>query len=278
VLAIVSAHARLSTSERITVIELRHVTKHYNRGKTIAVNDLSLHVDAGEHLVLLGESGCGKTTTLKMINRLIEPTSGELLVDGTNILHRDPVQLRRSIGYVFQGVGLFPHMTVSQNIAVVPQLLGWTATDVRSRVDELLELVNLPAREYRHRRPAELSGGQQQRIGLARALAARPSIMLMDEPFGALDPLTRDSLQEEFATIHRELNLTTVMVTHDMTEALLLADRIAVMHDGRILQLATPHELLTEPADSYVQKLMATPRRHAARLDDLIELTGGSAS
>jgi osmoprotectant transport system ATP-binding protein len=186
----------------------------------------------------------------------------------------DPVSLRRRIGYVFQGIGLFPHLTVGENVAVVPNLLGWEQEDVDRRVSELLELVRLPARDFRDRRPTELSGGQQQRVGLARALAARPRIMLMDEPFGALDPLTRDGLQDEFTQIHRELGLTTVMVTHDMTEALLLADRIAVMNEGRILRVDAPGELVKDPRDPYIRELMDKPRRQADRLEALMQRAG----
>ncbi len=251
------------------MIRLQNITKRYDGTAEPAVNAINLHVAQGELLVLLGESGCGKTTTLKMINRLIEPTAGSIHVDGKDIMSGSPVALRRSIGYVFQGVGLFPHMTVGENIAIAPRLLNWPSEKIRARVDELLTLVNMDAAEHRDRLPDQLSGGQRQRIGLARALAAQPRIMLMDEPFGALDPLTRDTLQREFLKIHRDLELTTVMVTHDMTEALLLADRIAVMHRGAILQLATPRDMLAEPADEYVRQLMATPRHQADALEAL---------
>ena len=225
--------------------------------------------------MLLGGSGCGKTTTLKMINRLIEPTSGRIRVDGRNVCDTDPVTLRRGIGYVFQGIGLFPHMTVAENVAVVPRLLEWPPAGIRDRVDELLTMVHLPPAEYRQRLPRELSGGQQQRVGFARALAARPQIMLLDEPFGALDPITRDELRGEFLEIRRRLSLTAVMVTHDMTEALLSADLIAVMNAGRLLQVGTPQDLLNQPADPFVAALMATPRRQAEQLESLAKGPAG---
>ncbi len=251
------------------MIRLDNVSKSYDGGRTQAVRDVSLFVEEGELLVLLGTSGCGKTTTLKIINRLIEPSRGRVEVDGEDVTRVDAVQLRRRIGYVFQGIGLFPHRTVGENVGAVPRLLGWSPEEIARRVDELLELVHLPAAEYRDRLPHLLSGGQQQRVGLARALAARPHVMLMDEPLGALDPLTRDALQDELVRIHRELRLTTVMVTHDMTEALLMADRIAVMDAGRILQMGTPQELLTRPRHDFVRRLMQAPKRQADRLEEL---------
>jgi len=250
------------------MISLASVTKRF-ASETVAVDDLNLEVRRGELLILLGESGCGKTTTLKMINRLIEPTSGQISVDGEDVMQVDPVLLRRRIGYVFQGIGLFPHMTVEENVAVVPRLLGWKDEDISQRIDRLLELVNLNPAEHRGRFPKELSGGQRQRVGLARGLAARPRIMLMDEPFGAIDPINRGNLQDEFLKIHRNLELTTVMVTHDMMEALLMGDRIAVMAGGKIAQCGTPSELLTKPADDYVKGLIATPKRQADQLEEL---------
>lgn len=259
----------------ILMIELIDIAKSYDGGHSWAIERLSLHVRRGEFLVLLGESGCGKTTTLKMINRLIEPTRGRIEVDGQNILALDATVLRRRIGYVLQNVGLFPHMTIAGNVAVVPQLLGWRRGDIRHRVDELLSLVNLDPLIYRDRLPVELSGGQRQRVGLARALAARAHIMLMDEPFGALDPLTRDSLRDEYRRLHEQLGLTTVMVTHDMTEALLLADRVAVISAGQILRIDTPHNLLVSPGDPYVQRLMQSPRHQADRLEALLAAPGG---
>lgn len=253
------------------MIELKQVSKSYDQSKTFAVSDVNLSVAEGELLVLLGESGCGKTTTLKMINRLIESTSGEIKVKGKDVLSFNPVTLRREIGYVFQGIGLFPHMTVAENIAIVPQLLNWTKEKINERVIELLELVGLDPTEFSERRPFKLSGGQQQRVGVARALAAGSKIMLMDEPFGALDPITRSELQTEYSKLRKELNLTTVLVTHDIMEALLLADNIAAMKDGRIVAVGTPHQMMTVPADDYVRKLMLAPKEQIDRLDDLLE-------
>ena len=257
------------------MIRLIDIGKSYDNGRTWAVEKLSLDVPDGQLLVLLGESGCGKTTTLKMINRLIEPTRGCIEIDGQNVMTLNASVLRRGVGYVFQNVGLFPHMTIAANVAIVPQLLGWNQADISARVDELLTLVNLDPAVYRNRLPRELSGGQQQRVGLARGLAARPRIMLMDEPFGALDPLNRDMLKNEYRRIHQQIGLTTVMVTHDMTEALLLADRIAVMSGGRILRLDTPHHLLTQPGDPFVRQLMETPKRQADQLEALLAVPDG---
>jgi len=251
------------------MILLERVSKSYDGGRAFSVHDVTLEVPSGRLLVLLGGSGCGKTTTLKMINRLIEPTAGRILINGRDVRDLDPVTLRRGIGYVFQGIGLFPHMTVAENIAVVPRLLKWSPDKARARIDELLELVRLPPAEYRRRYPAQLSGGQQQRVGFARALAAAPQIMLLDEPFGALDPITRHELREDFLRIRRQLGLTAVMVTHDMTEALLTADLIAVMNAGRLLQVGTPHQLLNSPIDAFVAHLMATPRHQADQLEAL---------
>jgi len=251
------------------MIELRSLTKRY--GDALAVAELNLTVADGELLVLLGGSGCGKTTTLKMVNRLVEPTSGEVLIDGKDVAGLAPHELRRRIGYAFQRVGLFPHMTVAENVAVTPSLLGWDAARIRRRVDELLELVELDPALMRERHPDELSGGQQQRVGVARALAAEPRLMLLDEPFGALDPLTRDRVQQSFRRIRYKLGLTAIFVTHDMGEALVLGDRIAVMHGGRLLQVGTPRELLSVPADDIVRQLMDTPRRQAAIVDALLD-------
>src|SRR5262245_35687888 len=252
------------------MIILENVSKSFDGGTHYSVQNVSFHLPRGKLLALLGGSGCGKTTTLKMINRLIDPTSGRVVVDGRDVRQSDAVQLRRSIGYVFQGSGLFPHMTVAENIAVVPKLLKWPKDRIMVRVDELLELVKLPAAQYRDRLPRQLSGGQQQRVGFARALATGPKVMLLDEPFGALDPVTRDELREEFLSLRRRLGLTAVLVTHDMMEALLSADLIAVMNAGRLLQVGTPHELMTRPADDFVAALMANPRNQTERLESLI--------
>ncbi|MBI4081607.1 MAG: ATP-binding cassette domain-containing protein [Candidatus Lambdaproteobacteria bacterium] len=249
------------------MIEVRRLTKLF--GDAPAVRDVSFAVSAGELLALVGGSGCGKTTTLRMINRLIEPTSGTVLIEGQDVSALSGHVLRRGIGYVFQRVGLFPHMTVEQNVAVPLSLLGWEAGRMRGRVGEVLELVEIePA--LRQRRPAELSGGQQQRVGVARALAAEPKLMLLDEPFGALDPLTRDRLQRSFLRIRKRLGLTAIFVTHDMVEALLLADRIAVMKDGRLVQVGAPQQLLASPADEVVERLLDTPRRQARAFDELM--------
>jgi len=252
------------------MIRLSQVSKSYDGGRTWAVRRLDLHVREGELMVLLGESGCGKTTTLKMINRLIEATAGRIHVAGQDVRQQDPVLLRRRIGYVFQQIGLFPHMTVGENVAVVPRLLGWEKQIVARRVEELLEMVDLDPATFRDRMPRNLSGGQQQRVGVARALAARSNIMLMDEPFGALDPLTRALLQDEYRRIHQRLGLTSVMVTHDMTEALLMADRIACMRAGEIVQVGSPHTLMTRPEDAFVRQLMQTPKEQADRLESIV--------
>jgi osmoprotectant transport system ATP-binding protein len=250
------------------MIELQHLTRRY--GDIVAVDDLSLTVERGELLVLLGASGSGKTTTLKMVNRLIEPTSGSVTIDGHDAATLAPHDLRRRIGYVFQKIGLFPHMTVSENVSVTPTLMGWERARIRRRVHELLELVELDPVHMADRLPSELSGGQQQRVGVARALAAGATVMLLDEPFGALDPLTRDRLRASLLRIRREIGLTAIFVTHDMTEALLLGDRIAVLQHGRLVQVAAPRELVRSPADDYVAELMSAPQRDAAAVDALI--------
>ncbi len=233
------------------MISLEEVTKHY--GGALAVDGLSLEVAEGETCVLVGPSGCGKTTTLKMINRLVEPTAGRIVVGGRDVARVDPVVLRRGIGYVIQQVGLFPHLDVADNVATVPRLLGWERDRIRARVDGLLDLVGLDPATFRHRRPEELSGGQRQRVGVARALAADPPVLLMDEPFGAVDPVTRGRLQEEFVRLQDELGKTVVLVTHDIDEALRLGDRLAVLAEGgRLAQFGTPAEILTRPASDFV--------------------------
>ncbi len=249
------------------MIELRGLSKTY--GGQRAVGPLSLTIAQGEFVALLGGSGCGKTTTLKMINGLIEPDGGEVLIEGAPAGREPPYRLRRRIGYVFQEVGLFPHMTVRQNIAVGPRLAGWDRPRTADRIDELLTLAALPS-DIGERLPAALSGGQRQRVGMARALAAGPSIMLMDEPFGALDPITRDDLGRDFRALHDRLALTTVMVTHDVMEALLLADRIIVLDKGAVLADGAPAELLGDHAGAEVRNLMRTPLRQAERVETLI--------
>ncbi len=253
------------------MIVLSDLSKTYDGGAKGAVRGLSLSIADGEFLVLIGESGCGKTTTLNMINRLIEPSAGRIEIDGSDALAADAVSLRRRMGFVFQAVGLFPHMTVRENIGLTPRLLGWDRARIAARVDELLGLVRLDPAEFRDRMAGALSGGQAQRVGVARAVAAEPKIMLMDEPFGALDPLTRDDLATDYRRIHEQLGLTTVLVTHDMTEALILADRIAVMREGELVQVGKPNELLNHPADDFVRHLIETPKRRARLLADAIQ-------
>jgi osmoprotectant transport system ATP-binding protein len=243
----------------------------------MAVDDVSLTIAAGEFLAIVGGSGSGKTTLLRLTNRLIEADSGDITIDGGSIASLDPVSLRRRIGYVFQSGGLFPHMSVAANIGITPQLLGVPASEIAARVGELLDLVRLDRKHYRDRLPHELSGGQRQRISVARALAARPRIVLMDEPFGALDPLTRDALGDDYRALHNELKLTTVMITHDMTEALLLADRVAVMRSGRLLSVGTPSELAGSD-EPYVKQLLQTPRRQTERLQALLPEGGQEGS
>jgi len=257
-------------------IALEGVSATYPGARQPAVEAVSLAVPKGAFFVLVGESGSGKTTTLHLINRLIEPERGQVRVQGRDVRDADPVALRRGIGFVFQSIGLFPHMSVAANIAVTPRLLGWPENKVAARVDDLLGLVGLAPQTYRERRPASLSGGQRQRVGLARALAAEPSIMLMDEPFGALDPLIRDELSGEYRAIHNRLGLTTVLVTHDMTEALLLADLIGVMRQGRLVQSGTPEGLLAAPADDGVRALFEHPRQRTEKLARALHLASGN--
>ncbi len=241
------------------MVRFINVTKLYPDG-TKAVDNLNLEIERGEFVCLIGPSGCGKTTTLKMINRLIEPTEGTITINGQDIMKLDPVELRRSIGYVIQQIGLFPHMTIAQNVEIVPRLLGWDPERRRQRVEELLPLVGLDPETYANRYPKELSGGQQQRVGVIRALAADPDLILMDEPFGALDPITRESLQDELKRLQSKLKKTIVFVTHDMDEALKLSDRIVVMKEGRAHQVATPEELLRNPKDEWVAQFIGRDR------------------
>lgn len=237
------------------MVSLQHVTKQYG-GSGDAVHNLDLEIADGQFVVLVGTSGCGKTTTLKMINRLIEPTSGEIRMDGTDVRRLNPVELRRNIGYVIQQIGLFPNMTIRENIEIVPKLLKWPREKYRRKSEELLQMVDLPPAEYADKYPTELSGGQQQRVGVLRALAGDPSLILMDEPFGALDPITRDSLQDEVKRIHKTLKKTFVFVTHDMEEAVKLADVIVFMHKGHVVQIAPPEEILEHPANDFVKNFI----------------------
>jgi osmoprotectant transport system ATP-binding protein len=250
-----------SARSQAAELEFRNVTKRYPGGTAPAVNDLSLKVPAGEICVLVGPSGCGKTTAMRMVNRMIDITGGDILLEGRSVRDRPPAELRREIGYVIQQIGLFPHQTVGQNIATVPRLLGWGKARIRARVDELLELVSLDAHETRDRYPAQLSGGQRQRVGVARALAADPPLMLMDEPFGAIDPINRERLQNEFLRLQKEIRKTIVFVTHDIDEAIKMGDRIAVLKQGGILaQYAPPAELLSAPADRFVEDFVGADR------------------
>src|SRR6478609_8732455 len=251
------------------LISYTHVGKTFDDGRVVAVDDVSLDVAEGEFLAIVGGSGSGKTTLLRLANRLIETDQGHITVEGQDVRGVDPIGLRRRIGYVFQSGGLFPHLSVAGNVGITPKLLGTPQDEIAARVDELLDLVRLERAQYRERMPHELSGGQRQRVGVARALAAKPRIVLMDEPFGALDPLTRDALGDDFRALHDKLGLTTIMITHDMLEALLLADRITVIRGGRIVAEGTPQALMGGGQDDYVRELMATPRRQAERLQKL---------
>jgi len=240
------------------MIELRSVTKKY--GDRSAVKDLTLRVTGGEVCVLIGPSGCGKSTTIKLVNRMLEPDEGLIFVNGKNVAHSRPEDLRRRIGYVIQYIGLFPHMTVAENIAVVPKLLSWERQKIAARVDELLHMVGLDPGEYREKYPHELSGGEAQRIGVARALASDPPVLLMDEPFGAVDPLNREILQAEFIKIQKELKKTVLFVTHDLDEAIRIADRVALMRDGALVQHETPENILAHPLNRFVHDFVGTDR------------------
>jgi osmoprotectant transport system ATP-binding protein len=250
------------------MIELRDLSRRFGSSAP-AVDRVNLRVETGEFLVLAGPSGSGKTTTLSMINRLVEPSHGTVLIDGVDAREVDVVALRRRIGFVFQDSGLFPHMTVGENAGIALRLAGKRPQVICARADELLGLVRLPPERFRDAFPGTLSGGQRQRVGVARALAASPGIMLMDEPFGALDPITRDELASDYRRIHEDLGLTTILVTHDMTEAMLLGDRIALMRDGRLVQAGTARELLLSPVDDFVRAMVESPQRRARALADL---------
>lgn len=253
------------------MIQFESVCKSWDGGRTFAVRDLTLAVEDGTVLALLGGSGCGKSTTIKMVNRLTDISSGRIVVNGQDVTEQDPVTLRRSMGYVFQAIGLFPHLTIAENVDIVSKISGDRDRAARNqRVARLLRLVELDPDEFSDRYPTQLSGGQRQRVGFARALATDPQVMLLDEPFGALDPVTRDSLQTEFLQLQRRLGFTAILVTHDMAEALVLADRIAVMNEGRMLRAGTPRELLRDPGHPYVSSLIDTPRRHGELIHELM--------
>jgi osmoprotectant transport system ATP-binding protein len=242
-------------------LEFHAATKRYPGQREAAVEELSLTVPAGEICVLVGPSGCGKTTAMRMVNRMIDITEGDILLDGSSVKERRPAELRRDIGYAIQQIGLFPHLSVADNIATVPRLLGWDKGRIRARIDELLELVSLEPHETRDRFPAQLSGGQRQRVGVARALAVDPPLMLMDEPFGAIDPINRERLQNEFLRLQREIRKTVVFVTHDIDEAIKMGDRIAVLQrGGKLAQYASPAELLMFPAGSFVEDFVGADR------------------
>ena len=254
-------------------IRYAHVGKSFDGGRVQALRDVSLDIAEGEFRCIVGGSGSGKTTLLRLANRLIDADDGVVSVGGEDVRGADPIRLRRSIGYVFQSAALFPHMTVAENIGITPKLLDAAPAEIAARADELLTLVRLDAARYRGRYPHELSGGERQRAGVARALAAKPRIVLMDEPFGALDPLTRDALADDYRALHRELKLTTVMITHDMTEAILLADRIAVMQTGGLIEEGTATALAASKND-YVGELLRTPRRQTERLNAVLRSAG----
>lgn len=240
------------------MVRFENVKKMY--GEETVIDNLNLEIKEGQLVVLIGPSGCGKTTTLKMINRLIEPSSGSIYINGEDITRVNPVELRRKVGYVIQQIGLFPNMTIAQNVEIVPKLLGWPAEKRKARMEELLNMVDMDPKQYAGRYPSELSGGQQQRIGVLRALAAEPPLVLMDEPFGALDPITREALQDEVKKLQKKLKKTIVFVTHDMDEALKIADVIVLMRKGKIIQAASPEELLSNPADDFVVQFIGKQR------------------
>ena len=257
-------------TQATVAIEYQHVTKGFNGASDNAVNDVSLTINEGEFITILGSSGSGKTTLLKMTNRLIDPDSGSIILFGENIRDVNPVQVRRRIGYVIQQVGLLPHMTVAQNIAIVPKLLKWDKVRIDSRVRELTTLVGLKPDDFLGRYPAQLSGGQQQRIGLARALAVDPKIMLLDEPFGAIDAINRLHLQDELKSIHGGLKRTFLFVTHDINEALKLGTRVIVMNEGQVCQFDTPENIVKSPADGFVESLIRSCREQERLWEGLI--------
>lgn len=243
-----------------SAIQFSDVSKNFNNGDYNAVNHVNLTIEEGEFVTILGSSGCGKTTLLKMINRLVEPSGGTIKLYGENILDQDIVKLRRGIGYVIQQVGLFPHMTIAANISTVPKLMKWDSDKTEARVNELLTLVGLEPEDFKSRYPSELSGGQQQRVGLARALAVDPKVMLLDEPFGAIDAITRLNLQEELMSIHQGLKKTFILVTHDINEAFKLGTKVIIMNEGNIRQYDTPVNIVKKPADDFVASLIASSR------------------
>ncbi len=251
------------------MIRLNKISKTYDNGESFVVNEVSFTVEEGKTLVLLGSSGCGKTTTLKMINRLIEPSEGDIEIDGQSIFDIDPVLLRRSIGYAFQGVGLFPHMTIEENIAIVLRLEHKSVKQRKQRAHELLDTIKLDPSKFADRFPSELSGGQQQRVGVARALASNSKYLLMDEPFGALDALNRDAMQDELAQLRNRFQKTIVFVTHDIFEALRLGDQIAVMNKGKIEQIGSGAQLINQPKTEFVRSLFQKPREQLLQFSDL---------
>ena len=264
------------------MIRLENLTKKFTPTDPPAVDDLSLEIKEGETCVLVGPSGCGKTTTMKMINRLIEPTSGKIYINGEDSSKMDPIKLRLGIGYVIQEIGLFPHMNIAENIATVPRELKWPKEKIWKRVDELLETVGLEPEHFRNRKPKDLSGGQRQRIGVARSMAADPPIMLMDEPFGALDPITRAHLQNEFLRIQKRIKKTIIFVTHDIDEAIKMGDKIAIMRKGKLVQYDSPEDMLSTPANEFVVNLVggnySIKRLHLIRVDEIIDRSPFTAS
>lgn len=256
--------------EKDIVLEFQNVCKTFSGASHPAVDHVNLSIKEGEFITILGSSGCGKTTLLKLVNRLYEPESGKILLFGQDIAKQNPVELRRGIGYVIQQIGLFPHMTIEENIAVVPKLLKWEPERIERRCEELLTMVGLNPEQYRKRYPSQLSGGQQQRVGLARALAVEPKVMLLDEPFGALDAITRTGLQEELLKLHQGLQKTFLFVTHDINEAFKLGTRVIVMNEGKVVQFGTPKEIVRNPADSFVEQLIRSAKEQEKLWEELV--------